>query len=166
MCEHKQPWAPGVTNYFHAQDARWAVDELKAGKRFGFIASADHHGLARAGILVSELTRAGIYEALMARRCFASTGIALRLVFLCNGQPMGSEVAAGSAEFQLSVAAPEPLHEIQIVRNGEVVQALSVKGKAAHHAWQARRQEVGEFWYCRIILENSEMAWSSPIWLI
>jgi hypothetical protein len=156
MCEHEQPWAPGVTNYFHAKEARWAVDELKAGKRFGFITSADHHGL----------TRAGIFEALMARRCFATTGIALRLVFICNGQPMGAEVAAGSAEFQLSVAAPEPLHEVQIVRNGEVVQALSVKGKVAHHAWQAHRQEVGEFWYCRIILENGEMAWSSPIWLM
>jgi hypothetical protein len=162
----EQPWAPGVTNYFHAKEARWAVDELKSGKRFGFIASADHHGLARAGILVTELTRSGIYEALMARRCFATTGIALRLAFLCNGEMMGSEVAAVTAEFELSAVAPEPIHEIQVIRNGEVVKAMPVKGKRARHTWQAHRQEVGEFWYCRVILQNGEMAWSSPIWLI
>ena len=102
----------------------------------------------------------------MARRCFATTGIGMRLTFTCNGQAMGAEVTAEHAAFHLEVAAPEPLYAIQIVRDGEDVREMHVQGNEVDHAWHVSRQESGEFWYCRVILENGEMAWSSPIWLV
>ena len=90
----------------------------------------------------------------------------MRLAFTCNGQMMGAEVAAEHAHFGVSVAAPEPLYAIQIVRNGEDIECLKVQSNEVDYAWQVSRQESGEFWYCRVILENGEMAWSSPIWLV
>jgi len=159
-------WAPGVTNWAHA-DKHWALPQLLAGKRFGFIASADHTGISRAGLWVRDLTRNGLYEAFMARRTFGTTALAVRVEFSCNDQPMGSEVAAESGEFEIRVTAPEPIAELQVVRNGEQIETLPAAGACdLSHRWTAARKEAGEFWYARIVLENGEMAWASPIWLV
>jgi len=160
----EQVGAPGVkgTN----EEAPWALGALKEGKRFGFIASGDHTGICRAGIFVKELTRTGLYEGLMARRCFATTSIPLRLNFRCNGEMMGSEVECENAEFAISVDAPETIKEVQIVRNGENFETVPVGAKEFEHSWNATRENSGEFWYCRVIFENGEIVWSSPIWLL
>ncbi len=50
----------------------------------------DNRGLARRGILTRALTRDALYEALMARRSFATTGVGLHIEFCCGGEPMGS----------------------------------------------------------------------------
>ncbi|MBS3761812.1 MAG: hypothetical protein KGZ25_00790, partial [Planctomycetes bacterium] len=42
----EQPDVPGVTNFRHQPVGHWAVEALRDGKRFGFIASADHAGVA------------------------------------------------------------------------------------------------------------------------
>ena len=161
----EHPDAPGVTNFLHREEGHWALPELKKGKRFGFIAGADHSGIALAGLLVKELTRSGLYEAFMARRTFGTTGLEMRVLFTCNGEPMGSEIAADSADFELSVVSPEPVTEIHIVRNGEDVEHVPVAACEASHAWQATREQPGEFWYCRVLLHSGEMAWTSPVWL-
>jgi hypothetical protein len=161
----EQPWAPGVTNVLHQEEGHWVVPELLNGRRFGFIGGGDHVGVALAGVLVKGLTRAALYEALCARRCFATTGLGLGISFSCNGEPMGSELASDTGEFELSVDAPEPIHSAHILRDGEEVEVAAADGTSLRHRWSAQRGRPGEFWYCRIVLENGEMAWTSPIWL-
>jgi len=161
----EKPGAPGVTSHRHAGDENWALSGLKQGRRFGFIGGADHGGIARGGVLVKELTRTGMYEGFMARRCFATTGMTARVEFTCNGTMMGSSVPCKSAEFVLKVAAPEDVYEVQIVRNGDEVETVAGSGKEFEYTWKAARRESGEFWYCRVVFENGEIAWSSPIWL-
>jgi len=169
----EKPWAPGVTNNMHKEQGHWVLDGLRQGKRFGFIGGGDHGGVARGGVLVKELTRTGLYEAFMARRCFATTGLNLRLKFTANSAMMGSAIVATAAELGLSIQAAEPIMEVQIVRNGEDVDSIRPAGAAGEtagathvdHTWRVERREPGEFWYCRVVFENGEMAWSSPIWL-
>lgn len=161
----EHPQAAGVTNFLHQEEGHWVVDQLRAGRKFGFIASADHTGLALAGLLVEELTRSGLYEALQARRCFGTTGVGLRVDFTGNGRPMGSEVRADEAVFRLAVESPEALREVHVVRNGEDEEILTANGTSCEHCWAAQRRARSEFWYCRILLENGEMAWTSPIWV-
>ncbi len=161
----EKPWAPGVTNYLHREEGYWAVPELRNGKRFGFIASADHSGHARAGILTTELTRSGLYEGLTARRCFATTNIGLRLSFTANGRPAGSDLPCSEAAFSLQVTAAEEIAEVQIVRNGEEWSQQPVAAPTCALDWTATRETAGEFWYCRVLFTNGEIAWSSPIWL-
>jgi len=162
----EQPRAPGVTNYIHSEQDHWVLDALKRGYRFGFIGGADHFGFALAGVFVQELTRGGLYEALLARRCFATTGTPLKVELTCNGERMGRDVACRDADFQLRVSAAEAIREIQVVRDGKDVEIVPVGGKRARHSWRARRKRSGEFWYCRVIFDNGEVAWSSPIWLV
>ena len=161
----EHPTAPGVTNYPHKENGQWALEHLKAGKKFGFIASGDHAGFARAGLLVKELTRKGLFEALSARRTFATTGIGLLLSFSCNGFPMGSEVITTNAKFTLKISAAEKIHSIQLIRNGEIYKSFSVNNSSFSYDHEVARKHKGEFWYCRILFENGELAWSSPIWL-
>jgi len=161
----EQARAPGVTNNLHAKEGHWVLDGLKQGLRFGFIAGGDHSGIARGGVLVKELTRTGIYEALVARRCFASTGLNLQLELTANGRMMGSAIECERADFRLEVRAAERIAEVQVVRNGDTVEMFAVGGTKVERDWRVDRAEDGEFWYCRVVFENGEVAWSSPIWL-
>lgn len=75
---------------------------LNAGWRVGFTGVSDEHsteygkaGMARGGLWVTELTRAGVRAALEARRSFATFEPGLRLEALANGVPMGADVAHG-----------------------------------------------------------------------
>jgi hypothetical protein len=159
------PFAPGVTNRLHKEDGHWIRPQLQNGRRFGLIASGDHMGIALAGLLVTELTREGLYDALQARRTYGSTGQPVRLALTCNGRPMGESVPTERARFQLTAEAAEPIDEVQILRNGEVVDTVAASGREIRHRWQAERQAPGECWYGRLLFENGEIAWTSPIWL-
>ncbi len=162
----EQPGAPGVTNSLHHRQAQWVVDALKSGKRFGFIAGGEHVGLALAGVLTRELTRTGLYEAMRARRTFATTGLSIRVRLVCNDTELGGALKADVGNFSLEVASPEPARAIHVMRNGDVWQTYVPGNESSvRHAWTAHREEREEFWYCRVIFGNGDMAWTSPIWL-
>jgi len=157
--------APGLTNYSHAPDNNWIAGQLLAGKRFGFIGGADHGGVAIGAVLVEELTRTGIYEGLKSRHAYALCGACIYLSFSCNGFLMGASVKTRTAKFLMNISSAETIKEVQILRNTEIIKTVPVDSLEKKIEWEIKQKESGEFWYARIILENGEMAWSSPIWL-
>jgi hypothetical protein len=159
------PGAPGMGTYHRAEEGHWIVGALREGRRFGFIGGGDHMGVALAGLHVRELTREGLREALAARRAYATTGLPVWLHVAAGETPQGGALAAAETEMRLRVHAAEPVAEIHIVRNGATVERLAREGCRVEHAWTVRRQEAGEFWYCRVLFANGEVAWSSPIWI-
>jgi hypothetical protein len=161
----EQQDSDGVTNCSKTETDCWALTQLHAGRRFGFVAGGDHRGLARAGLWVRELTRKGIYEALTARRAFATTGLGVSVDLRFGGCPMGGVTRASAGEFELRISSPEPLYEAQIVRCGATVDRVSLRGRDATHRWAVSAPESGEFWYVRVLLVNGELIWTSPIWL-
>jgi Protein of unknown function (DUF3604) len=93
---------------FQGTDGRAAsplLECLDAGWRAGLVGVTDEHGAdwgvpdgkGRAGLWVHELTRAGVWEALLARRVFASRVKGLRLDAACDGVRMGGTVPLGQA---------------------------------------------------------------------
>ncbi len=162
----EQPLAPGVTNYLHNPKAVWVLDALKSGKRFGFIAGGDHGGTALAGVLAKENTREEIFNAIKQRRAFAATNSPVNVCFKCNDALMGSETSCKYAEFSASAQSAEPLAKLQVLREGEIFEEFSLSGTNFTRKWQSEKKRSGEFWYCRIIMENGEMVWTSPIWLL
>jgi hypothetical protein len=159
----EQPGAPGVTNVQH--NNAWILGALMKGDRFGLIASGDHRGLACAGVLTKELTRTALYEALTARRSFGTTGIAMNLLLSCNGQPMGSALNADKGDFRITAETGDGIKEIQVLRDGQLEKTIPVGAKIADASWTSQKQRAGEFWYCRVIMDNGHIAWTSPIWL-
>jgi hypothetical protein len=130
-----------------------------------------HAGLAV--VLAKELSRRAVFEALHARRCYATTGARILLDFSVDGQPMGSEfVRRPGADLTISASvagtAPLAAAEIVIFDGGQFVTlaAADLDGSTTMAVVSARKQLiVSTFLYLRVRQIDGEMAWSSPVWV-
>jgi hypothetical protein len=107
-----------------AEGPHYAQDAWRLGHRLGVIASSDdHHGQPGRGerglaaIHAGRLTRDGIFDALVARSCYATTGARIIVEFEAAGVSMGGHIGAHDAvPFTLRVHGTGPLEFVEIVR--------------------------------------------------
>lgn len=134
---------------------------------------------ARTGVLASELTPDAIYEALQARRVFASEDTNIELVFQANGHYMGEVFASpGPVECDISVAdrdEPQSGFLVQIFADqvgGEtakpiVQQQLPPGTNSFHYTWNPPAGE--SYAFVKISQLNADGSqdnvWSAPIWV-
>ena len=75
-------------------------------------------GPARCAVFSHELTRAGVWDALYDRRCYATSGTHILLFFPLNSQPMGTELVVAdpsqSRAMQWSVSCTGPLKRVEL----------------------------------------------------
>jgi hypothetical protein len=151
---------------------------LRRGHRFGFIACSDghgllwHHGVARkrdpfrtglTAVQATECTREAILAAIRERRCYATSGVPIFLDVVAGaGHPMGSEIVSGEPVLLVAEAiGTAPIREIAIV--GPQGPIVSASGRGERARVQAR---VERGWaYAKVVQEDGEMAWSSPIFV-
>jgi hypothetical protein len=103
--------------------------QLARGLRFGFVASSDDHagypgayGEGVVGVWATELTRAGLFEAIRARRTYAATGDRILLDVKLNGRPMGAELpATADRQIDVRVEGQDSIAMLELVRNGKVI---------------------------------------------
>ncbi|MFO0680869.1 MAG: CehA/McbA family metallohydrolase [Sandaracinus sp.] len=150
---------------------------LARGRRFGFIACSDghgllrHHGVARkrdpfrtglTAVLAKERTREAIFEAIRARRCYATSGVPIFLDVDAEGAPMGSVVSrAGEVSVVVRAAAATRIASISLV--GERGDAAATHPDALEGTLETR--VAAGWWYARVVTTDGEMAWSSPIFV-
>jgi hypothetical protein len=130
------PFAPGNLNSWDELLMAY-VDGTADVPMFG-VANSDSHntgdpdstvGMAKNGLYVAALTADDVYEAIEAGRSFATTGPSLALDL--NGKLMGENAEVGGGgpiNLNLSVDSESPtaiLAQIDIIRNGEVLQTIS-----------------------------------------
>jgi hypothetical protein len=148
---------------------------LRRGRRFGFIACSDghgllfHHGVGRkrdpfrcglTAVQATDVSRAAILGAIRARRCYATSGVPIFLDLRADGSPMGSVVGGrGPVSFVIEASGSAPLRELALVGPEGTVQAM------APQATEGRLEVRADLpWaYARVIQEDGEMAWSSPV---
>jgi hypothetical protein len=157
-------------------------DELDRGYRFGFVGSGDSHdghpGLPQlvgpsgglAAIWSDALTREGVFEALRARRVYATNGPRIWLRVSLAGHRMGESLAASSlgtdAELVVQAVAPEPIERIDVVHAGRVETSAPGGGKREISLrWVAPALRAGEYLYVRVVQQDGGAAWSSPFYL-
>ncbi|WFE21899.1 CehA/McbA family metallohydrolase [Solwaraspora sp. WMMD937] len=80
-------WRPGLTGVTDEHGTTW-----------GF-----HEGKGRSGLWVAENTRAAVFEAMAARRCFATRVSGLRLDATANGVRMGGVIGLTSGDVRFRV---------------------------------------------------------------
>ena len=123
------------------------VQCLDAGWRPGLIGVTDEHGAnwgqpegkGRTGLLVSELSRAGIRDALAARRSFASRVKGLRLVATLGGVLMGQQLAGHVTKGPVELAVDLDLGpmalgmelSVQLLRWGREVPVVEEVGRVS-----------------------------------
>lgn len=179
----------GVSDRYRGLGVR---DALARGLRFGLIASADGHdghpgdaqsplvkhhhqfhycGSGRAVVLAERLTRAEVFDALYARRCYATTGPPIVLDVRLNGHVMGSELSATALgktrKLHVAVRAANGIDHIRITRNGKIAETAPCHGAfETELEWHdpSHPSEPASY-YVRVVQIDRESAWSSPIWV-
>jgi hypothetical protein len=162
-----------------------ALAGLRRGLRFGLVAGSDSHtgrpgGSAQdvrpyqgglCAVWAGELTRRSIFEALRARRTYALTGARIILRFTVNGQPMGSELAyTPNRRLRAEIWAPTAVSNIQFLHNGKVLHTENPRSAVCemefeHHVSGKQQTKGIDFYHCRIVLEDGELAVCSPVWI-
>lgn len=172
----------------------WVRDALARGHRLGFLGSSDGHdghpGLGElaspssglAAILAEELTRDAVYEALRARRVYATNGARIVLRVAYAGYRMGATVplvaAAGGWEVKPPVdplpGVPPRALVVQALAPGaiaslDVIHPGGVETTACHDepgcnltAELGGRLQPGDWLYVRVVQQDGGAAWSSP----
>jgi hypothetical protein len=150
---------------------------LRRGRRFGFIACSDGHGLLRhhgvgrkrdpfrcglTAVLARERSREGVLEAIRARRCYATSGVPIFLDVRAEGEhPMGAVIEAPRASMRVRAGAASRLTELALIGPDGVL--ARVEPEAPEGALEANVEAPWS--YVRVVTEDGEMAWSSPIFL-
>jgi hypothetical protein len=141
---------------------------LKAGKKYGIISSSDHRSthVSYAMLYVSDMSRQGVMEALRKRHCYGATDNILLDVRI-GDHIMGDELALdGVPELTIHVAGTGPIKSLDIIRNAEVYHTIEPGTQSADVTWQDPAPLAGESsYYVRVIQENGELAWGTPIWV-
>ena len=130
-----------------------------------------HAGLAV--VLASACTREAIFDALEARRCYATTGPRILLDVTVDGQPMGSEISRGAKAtipIDVRVTGTSALASVEIVKlvGGDFVTvktaALDPGAETSTLAF-VDSLDASTLYYVRVLQTDGEMAWSSPVWI-
>ena len=107
------------------------VDALDSGHKMGVIGSNDQHGLAGgwgkgvAAIIAEDLTRESLWESILQRRTYASTGERIKMGFKINGKMMGSTLKISDKETlnaEVSLDCPQALDRVDLIYNGNVLE--------------------------------------------
>ena len=176
-------------------------DALGRGYRFGFLGSSDGHdghpGLGHlasptgglAAILAEDTTREAVYEALKARRTYATSGPRIILRTSFAGYRMGEDVPLvrgdGAGEdgglharggpvpgipddtLVARLVTEAPIERVDLVRSGTVESFLCDEGaRECTFALTLTELAVGEYIYLRVVQEDGGLAWSSPFFLV
>ncbi len=171
-------------------------DVWRMGWRLGVIGGSDGHNLyadpiqGLTGVYSEDLTRAGIFDAIRKRRCYATTGAPIELGFQVNGNLMGSEIRASQGPLVEGwVKGTRKLLAVEVVKYSKgagypfpVVYRAPIAGANAKVWWRDPDFDSSSLYYLRVTQEVSpglaaryaraeenrfptEMAWSSPVWV-
>lgn len=158
-------------------------DALARGYRLGVVGGSDDHtgkpGSDVKGVLpcringltavpLKSLTRDNLWGALYNRRCYATTGARIILDFTLNDYPMGSKIKderGGERNISVNIHGTDKIKKIEIVKNNNSVYVYQETGLDVAFTYSDKREKRCDYYYIRVIQEDGQMAWSSPIWV-
>jgi len=157
-------------------------DALARGYRVGFVGGTDNHtsfptrdpemGKGFCGmtcVLAEALTREAIWDAMNARRTYATTGVPILARWTVNGHEMGQEgrLRGDQVRFSAEIHATAPIERVEVIADGKVVWR--------HHpdAYDVTFDDEelppppsqAGYYYLRLRQHDGHRAWLSPVWL-
>ena len=170
---------PDTTQYegktYHPKMEQTLRAFLNQGGKTGFVAGSDTHEgkpAARTAVLVRELTREAIFDALRKRRNYAINHARIVLDFQINGHVMGEDIEiAGKPQIVVEVKGTDKVEEVIIVRDGSVLHSIKPGARAVRFEYTDHSFNGASYYYVRVLQADKDQhgnhshAWSSPIWV-
>jgi len=167
---------------YHPQKGHFVRDALSLGYKLGIIGSGDTHDghpgqrsvnapvTGIIGVYAPELTREAVWEAFRKRQVYGTSGPKIILNFRVCNSSMGSEVnwsvSKGPIPIAFRAVCCEKIDRIEIIRNGVPVFIEKGEGLFVQFLIEDPEPQKGTSWYyARILQEDGNMAWSSPVWV-
>ncbi|MEW5722865.1 MAG: CehA/McbA family metallohydrolase [Thermodesulfobacteriota bacterium] len=205
--EYEFPQSPLILSpQGRAQFGRTVSDALAKGLRYGLVGQSDSH-LGMPGLYIQGKTGYGgipgftavishspapndIYEAMRARRCYATDSRKIFLDFRVNQNLMGSEITLSpTQEIQIEIRAigTGPIKKVELLQNERIIKTFENRGKEVSHRLiltvnqdRTGNQEkntvsteylvcsgdkTSDFFRVKVTQDDGHRAWSSPIWV-
>jgi len=161
----------------HVQKSGWQPsgfwwNALDKGYKLGVQASSDHWSthISYACLLADSFTREGLLDAIRKRHSYAATdNIILDFRVRTGGREaiMGDIVdSPGQPRFSVVAAGTGVIKQVDLVKNKRFVYTSRPAAKKVSFEFSDPNLSAGESWYyVRVLQEDGQLAWSSPIWL-
>ena len=148
-------------------------DALRKGYKIGVQASSDHWSthMSYAMILAEEFTRESMFAALKARHAYAATdNIVLDFQALDSAGKrfvMGDVLPSDRApRLLVRVIGTDRIKQFVIVKNEAIVYTSYPNQEQYSFEYRDRDFEAGSnYYYIRVVQNDGQVAWSSPIWV-
>ena len=176
----------------------WSVRAgLNRGHRVGFTGGTDTHkgqpgsgthpggdGAGLTAVYTEQLTREAVFDALAARRTYATTGARMLLDWSINNLAMGEEQTATAEDRversgYIRAIGTSPITEVDVICNGQVLESMYPNDRSVSWDWTDtvnwddiaidRDHPDGQataYYYARITQADGHRAWASPIWFL
>jgi hypothetical protein len=151
---------------------------LGRGYKIGFVAGGDSHdgkpgaciwGAYPGGLTAlaaKELTRKSVWNALQNRQVYATTGARILLDFQINGQMMGQTIrSAPPLKIRIQANGTDTIARAEVVSNGQVIRSYVPRSRDFNTEFSDESLFGQAYYYLRIVQDDGQMAWSSPIWV-
>ena len=141
---------------------------LAKGYKMGFIASSDHRSthMSYAAVYTPERSYDGIWDSLRARRTYAATDNII-VDFQSEGHAMGEEFTANEPpRLDVRIIGTGKIGQIDIVKDNTFVYTAQPDVSEVTFTYTDADIEPGtHYYYVRVIQQDDNMAWGSPIWV-
>jgi hypothetical protein len=137
--------------------------------KLGFQASSDHISthISFAIAIAEDHTRAAILDAFRRRHCYAATDNIL-LDVRSGDHLMGDEFDAdGPVRLKVLAHGTRPIARVDVIKDFVHVYSTEPKTARVEFEWiDGERRPAGLSWYyVRVIQDDGELAWGSPMWV-
>ena len=174
-------------------DSRWRIWDgglggsvrtaLARGYRLGFVGGTDNHSgwptrkgdgfCGLTAIQAPELAWGGLFRALHARRCYATTGARIVADVTLNGAAMGSELRlqpGAERRLRVRIRGTAPLECVQVIHCGHLLAELPVAADCPDLDAEWVDERPGRpledvYYYVRARQHDGECLWTSPFWI-
>lgn len=153
----------------------YVADALQKGLRLGLCAGGDHMGISMSGVLAQALESEAIFDALHRRQCYGTTGAAIVLDVKAAAERATGDVTMGATlhnpqaspfTVTVQVQGTAPVESIDLISAGQVLAGEAEVGRRqARVRFALPGDALPEYYYVRVMQEDGQMAWSSPIWI-
>ena len=120
-----------------------------------------------AAVRAARCERHAIWDAVLSRRTYATTGARIILDVTANGHPAGSEIEIDETPcITIAAHACAPIERIDLIRNDRTLAAWRPNTLDAAFEFEDSTPLPEAAYYVRLRQADGEYAWSTPIWIV